>query len=162
MWGGLGWLGWVCVVWWHLVSVKTYGVMYDHTFSELPNHQIIHQATHIQLRGQPGDCIWGLLIFLRCLCGYVWVNILTSLPPRVMWGREERRVMDRLNQMCLHSVKSNHGCSPSALLTFYLGSSYISDGNISCTCFWLQMIFFVHSSTASLWCQWSNLLLVQQ
>ena len=31
---------------WHLVSVWTFGVMYDHTFSELATHQIIHQATH--------------------------------------------------------------------------------------------------------------------
>ena len=47
----------------------TFGVMYDHAFSELANHQ----ATH-KVGSQPGDCFWSLLIFLMSLCGYVWVN----------------------------------------------------------------------------------------
>ena len=34
--------GLVCVAYWHLVSVRTFGVMYDHTFSEIANHQIRH------------------------------------------------------------------------------------------------------------------------
>ena len=33
--------------------------MFDHTFSELANHQIKHQATH-KVGYQPGDCIWSL------------------------------------------------------------------------------------------------------
>ena len=36
----------VCVVYGHLVSVRTFGVMCDHTFSKLANHQIRHQAIH--------------------------------------------------------------------------------------------------------------------
>ncbi len=51
--------------------------MYDHTFSELPNHQIRHQATD-KVGCQPGDCMWSLYISH----GFVWVTILTLLPPR--------------------------------------------------------------------------------
>ena len=45
----------------HVVSVRTFGVMYDHTLSKLANHQIIHKATN-KVGCQPGD-------FLRGLCG---------------------------------------------------------------------------------------------
>ena len=51
---------------------RTFGVMYDHTFSKLANHQIRHQATpeiyllvneflatH-KVDCQPGDCIRSL------------------------------------------------------------------------------------------------------
>ena len=49
-------------------------------FSKLANHQIRHQATH-KMDCQPGDCIIMItLIFLRDLCEYVWVNILTLSP----------------------------------------------------------------------------------
>ena len=52
--------------------------MYDHTFSKLANHQISHQAA------QSGLSAWRLhtvtLIFLRGLCRYAWVNILTLSP----------------------------------------------------------------------------------
>ena len=41
----------------YLVSERTSGVMYDHTFSNLTNNQISHQATH-KVGRQPGDCIW--------------------------------------------------------------------------------------------------------
>ena len=34
------WFGLVCVLYWHLFSVRTFGVMYDHTSSELANYQI--------------------------------------------------------------------------------------------------------------------------
>ena len=33
--------------------------MYDHTFSELANHQLRHLATH-KVGCQSGDCIWSL------------------------------------------------------------------------------------------------------
>ena len=49
----------VRVVLWHLVSERIFGVMYDHTCSELANHQIRHQATH-KVGCLPGDCIWSL------------------------------------------------------------------------------------------------------
>ena len=42
-----------------LVSVRTFGVMYGHTFLKLANHQIRHQATH-KVGCQTGDCIWSL------------------------------------------------------------------------------------------------------
>ena len=44
---------------WSLVSERTFGVMYDHTFSKFTNHQIRHEATH-KVGCQPGDCIWSL------------------------------------------------------------------------------------------------------
>ena len=43
----------------HLISTTTFGVMFDHTFSELANQQIKHQGTH-EVGCQPGDCIWSL------------------------------------------------------------------------------------------------------
>ena len=51
--------GLVCCVKWHLVSVRTFSVMYDHTFSRLANHQIRIQAVN-KVGCQPGDCIWSL------------------------------------------------------------------------------------------------------
>ena len=69
--------------WGHSVSC-----MIIHFFSKLANHQIRHQATH-QVDGQLGDCIWSVtLIFLRGLCGYIWVNILTLSPLRAEWCRK--------------------------------------------------------------------------
>ena len=59
--------------------------MYDHTFSELANHQTRHQATH-KVGHRLGDCIWSLF-FLGGLCGYAWINILTLSPLRVKGGR---------------------------------------------------------------------------
>ena len=57
-----------------LVSVRTFGIMYDHTFfSKLANHQIRHQATY-NVGCQPGDCTMVTLIFCRGLYGYVWVD----------------------------------------------------------------------------------------
>ena len=50
-------------------------------FSKLANHQIRHQPI------RSGLSVWWLhmvtLIFLRGLCGYVWVNVLTLPPLRV-------------------------------------------------------------------------------
>ena len=68
--------GWICVVndTWSFFLVKTFSVIT--IFFKLANHQIRHQA-HIK---------WAHMttsIFLRGLCGYVSVNILTLLPPRV-------------------------------------------------------------------------------
>ena len=37
-------------------SVRTFGVMYDHIFPKLANHQIQHQATH-KVGCQPGVCV---------------------------------------------------------------------------------------------------------
>ena len=59
-------------------AVRTFGVMYDHTFSKLGNHQTSHQDRH-KVGCQPGDVT---SIFLTGLCGYVWVNILTLSPLR--------------------------------------------------------------------------------
>ena len=69
-----------CIVQWYLVWVRTFSVMYDHTFSKLANHQIRHQATH-KVGCLPGDCIWSLQSSSGGLSGYVWVNILTLSPP---------------------------------------------------------------------------------
>ena len=52
-------------------------------FSKLANHQIRHQETY-KMGCQPGDCMLLVTaIFLRGLCGYVCVNILTTPLPRV-------------------------------------------------------------------------------
>ena len=53
--------------------------MYDHTYSDLANNQIRYQATQ-KVGCQHGDCMRSP-IFLRALCGYVWVDILTLSPP---------------------------------------------------------------------------------
>ena len=72
--------------------------MYDHPFPNyFANHQIRHQTTHT-VGCQPGDCIWSL-IFVMGLCGYVWVNILTSSPQRV--GGEEKVGRERFGLYCL-------------------------------------------------------------
>ena len=52
-------LSWVCVVECHLVSVRTFSVMYDHTFLKLAHYQIRHQATH-KVGCQPGHCTRSL------------------------------------------------------------------------------------------------------
>ena len=61
---------------WHLVLVWPFSVMYDHSMSMLTNHQIRHQAI-----SKKELLPWWLqmitVIFLRHLCGYVWVHILT-------------------------------------------------------------------------------------
>ena len=59
--------------------------MHGHTFSKVENHQIRHQATGCQ----SGDCIYASLIFLRGLCGYVWVNILTMDNAGLMYITQE-------------------------------------------------------------------------
>ena len=46
------------------VSVRTFGVMYDHAFSKRANHQIRHQATY-KVSCQPGHFILPQ--------GFVWV-----------------------------------------------------------------------------------------
>ena len=61
--------------------MRTFGVMYDHTFSKLATHQVRCQATQ-RVGCQPGDCILSLKIFLRGLCRYVCFNILTLSPLR--------------------------------------------------------------------------------
>ena len=43
------------------------------------NQQIRHEATH-KVGSQPGDLHMIISIFLRALCGYIWVNILTLSP----------------------------------------------------------------------------------
>ena len=45
-------------------SVRTFGVMYDHTVSKLTNHHIRNQATH-KVDCQPGDCILHFSLFNR-------------------------------------------------------------------------------------------------
>ena len=77
--------------------------MYDHPFPNyFANHQIRHQTIHT-VGSQPGDCIW-LLIFVMGLCGYVWVNILTSSPQRVGGGGEGGGEREREREVCLHCL----------------------------------------------------------
>ena len=59
---------WFCDVQWHLVSVRTFGVMYGPTFFFACNHQSRHLATH-KVGCQPGDYRWLWDIFLRVCVG---------------------------------------------------------------------------------------------
>ena len=53
-----------CVVYWHLVSVRTFGVMHDHT--------LFHACkSSDQTDCQPGDCIWPVDV----PHGLVWVHM---------------------------------------------------------------------------------------
>ena len=98
---------------WHLVSVRTYGVMYDHTlFLCMQSHEIRHKAT-CKLSCQPGDC--RLSIFLRGLCGYVQVNILYR--PQgfewLVWQTQDLRVWSFIPTaiMCRSVRKTSHSKS---------------------------------------------------
>ena len=44
--------GWVCDVYRHLISVRTFGIMYDQTFSKLANHPFSHFAKKHRLHPQ--------------------------------------------------------------------------------------------------------------
>ena len=58
-----------------LTRCLTFKVMCDHTFSKLAHHHTLS-----------GLSAWRLhmvtLIFLRGLCGYVWVNVLSFNTPK--------------------------------------------------------------------------------
>ena len=60
------WSGLVCVAYWHLVSVRTFSVMYNHTFSKLAIHHIRHQATQNWL-----SAWWLHMVTLIFLGGYI-------------------------------------------------------------------------------------------
>ena len=66
-----------CVVEWHLVSVGTFSVMYDHLFSIVANHHIFIRPTH-----NIGWQMASLSPSMICVGIHVWVNILTVLPLR--------------------------------------------------------------------------------
>ena len=66
---GLVWFGLVLCCLMTPGSVRTFGVMHDHTLSQLANQQVRHQATH-KLRCQPGDCIYGPFSISK---GLVWI-----------------------------------------------------------------------------------------
>ena len=71
------------VVSWHLNAVKTFSVIYEHSF-------LCSQITQTGIRSQIKRAVnlviaYGHLIFLGGLCGYVWVNILT-LPSLTVKG----------------------------------------------------------------------------
>ena len=60
--------GWVCVVQWYLVSVRTFGVMYDHTFLNLSItrsdiRQHIMWAVSLVIKG-PSSWPWTMLTFV--------------------------------------------------------------------------------------------------
>ena len=66
-------LGLFCLMTPAVVSVRTFGVMYDHTFLKLQ----LTRSDHVSL-----VIAHGHLIFLQGLCGYMRDNILTLSPPR--------------------------------------------------------------------------------
>ena len=66
-----------------VVSIRTFSVIYDHTFLNL---QITRPDIRPHMKWAVSLVIayMATLIFLRELCGNVWVNILTLSPPRVL------------------------------------------------------------------------------
>ena len=76
---------------------RTFDIMYDHTFSKFANHHIRHQATH-EVGCQQRGLHMVTLVFLRDLCGYVWVSMLTLSP----W-REHVKALAKF-------VRINHTC----------------------------------------------------
>ena len=78
------------------VSVRTFGVMYDHTLNFLWL-QII--SSDIRKHCQNGDCRWPLNLPHMGLSEYVWVNIPTSSTTRV-----QIIIMNPRNILYLHSV----------------------------------------------------------
>ena len=63
-----------------LVSVRTFGVMYDHTFL---NWQITRSDIWPHIKWAVSLVIaYGHFNFPQGLCGHVWVNILTLSPAR--------------------------------------------------------------------------------
>ena len=65
------------LVYWYLVSVRTFSIMYGYIlFSMLTNHQIRHQTTTSKMICQPGDFRWSLNL-PRGLCGTVGISGLT-------------------------------------------------------------------------------------
>ena len=60
----------VCVLEWHMVSVRTFGAMYDHTFSDL---QIIKSDIRPQIK-------WAVNLVIACghfnvIQGFAWVHM---------------------------------------------------------------------------------------
>ena len=84
-----GWL--VCVVYWHLVSVRAFGVMYDHTFAKLANHQIRHQATRDKVGCQPVDCIWSLQSSSRFCVGVYGLTYSLYHPWGAVWRELDQK-----------------------------------------------------------------------
>ena len=107
----------VCVALWHLVSVRTFGVMYDHTFykqvqisrSDIRPHikwavslVILHMVTSISLQG---------------LCGYIWVNILTLSPQRGHRTTDADDLADDLNYVHEDKHRTIKVCQHASILS---------------------------------------------
>ena len=77
------WIGFVAD--WHLVSVRTFSVTYDWTL-----FYACKSSDQTSGNTQSGQSVWWLqmaiyvVIFLGGLCEYLWVNILTISPPRMV------------------------------------------------------------------------------
>ena len=63
-----------------MVSVRTFGVMYDHTFYKQVHISRSHIRPHIKWAVSLVILHMVTSIFLQALCGYIWVNILTLSP----------------------------------------------------------------------------------
>ena len=60
-----------CTVWWHLVSIWTFGVMYPHTLFQVRK---LPDLTSSKI-GCVNLVIADAHFFLGGLCGYAWVNV---------------------------------------------------------------------------------------
>ena len=79
---GLVWFGLCCLMTPGLskVNIHTFGVMYDHTFYKQVQIRRSDMRPHIKWAVSLVILHMITSIFLRALCGYIWVNILTLSP----------------------------------------------------------------------------------
>ena len=76
--------GIVCIVWWHLVSVRTFSVMYDHIRFLCSQNDSSDIRPHV--KWAVGLVIAdGHLTSFKGLCGYVWLTYYSLYHP---WGYE--------------------------------------------------------------------------
>ena len=91
-----------CFFYTFIISIIKWDTNQNHVlFSMIKNHEIRHQATS-DLDCQLGNCRNVTLIFLRGLCGYVWVKILTLSPKKV-------RDIEDLEKMCSRMMWPERG-----------------------------------------------------
>ena len=89
-------------------------------FSLLANHWSRHPANS-KKACQPGGGRWPLLIYCKGLCGYVKLDILISLPKRVLHRIEEYHTIMRFqsNTLLQDIYGFLHVCTPYTVNTYY-------------------------------------------
>ena len=97
-----------CVVYWHLVWVRTFDVMFDYVLSSLLAHkQNRRQATNVNKAVNFAIADDQLCLNER-LCRYVWVNVLTLIPSRVLERKEKNKRLKIFKPICNYLYQYNH------------------------------------------------------